>query len=189
MNYTLFWKWKTWQKLLLTCALLAVCSYSSSKTPSEYDVKLVYLYNFTRFINWPDSAFNSPEAPYSICVMGDIPSRESAKMLEQKRSRNRPIAIHFLDSDKATDTCHILFITKSIEFAAMSNITKRTSPYTLTIGESPGFAKHNGEIGFLLDNRNHVRVEINLHGAKQKEIDMRAKLLEIARKVYREGED
>lgn len=168
------------------CLLLATTAIP--KTPTEYDVKLVYLYNFTRFINWPESTFKDSADPFSICVMGEIPSKDSALKLEEKRSKNRAIDISILETSDSTETCHILFITKSVEFTTMSAVARNASRGTLTIGESPGFAKHNGEIGFLMDNRNHVRVEINLHRAIQKDIEIRAKLLEIARKVYRDGE-
>lgn len=188
MNYGLLQKRKTGQKALMALLCLMVCSYATPKVPSEYDVKLVYLYNFTRFIQWPNDAFSDSESPYAICVLGDIPSKDSALQLQKKRSRNRPISIQFLESNNETDNCHILFITKSVEFTTMNSIIREASENTLTIGESPGFAKHSGEIGFMLDNRNRVRVEINLHRAQQKKFDIRAKLLEIARKIYREGD-
>src|SRR6185312_11244834 len=41
--------------------------------PLEYAVKATYLYKLAPFINWPPSAFTSPDAPFPICVVGDDP--------------------------------------------------------------------------------------------------------------------
>src|SRR5579862_1577988 len=38
----------------------------------EYQVKAAFLLNFTKFIEWPASE-SAPEAPFSICIMGDDP--------------------------------------------------------------------------------------------------------------------
>jgi branched-chain amino acid transport system ATP-binding protein len=44
-----------------------------SETSAEYAVKAAYLAKFIPFITWPDSAFSSPAAPVTICVLGEDP--------------------------------------------------------------------------------------------------------------------
>jgi hypothetical protein len=39
----------------------------------EYPVKLAFLYNFTKFIEWPPESYSAPGAPMVICIVGDDP--------------------------------------------------------------------------------------------------------------------
>ena len=43
------------------------------QAPLEYEVKAAFLLNFTRFIEWPDSALASADQPFSICIVGENP--------------------------------------------------------------------------------------------------------------------
>ena len=39
----------------------------------EYPVKLAFLYNFAKFVEWPANSYSSPDAPLSICIVGHDP--------------------------------------------------------------------------------------------------------------------
>src|ERR1035438_293637 len=39
----------------------------------EYQVKAAFLLHFTKFIEWPSSAFADASAPFAICVLGKDP--------------------------------------------------------------------------------------------------------------------
>jgi hypothetical protein len=39
----------------------------------EYKVKAAFLYNFTKFVEWPQQAFRSPGDPLTICILGENP--------------------------------------------------------------------------------------------------------------------
>jgi hypothetical protein len=39
----------------------------------EYQVKAVFLLNFTKFIEWPAAAFELPVSPVTICILGEDP--------------------------------------------------------------------------------------------------------------------
>jgi hypothetical protein len=36
----------------------------------EYPVKLAFLYNFAKFVEWPADSYSNPGAPLSICIVG-----------------------------------------------------------------------------------------------------------------------
>src|ERR1700722_9242607 len=40
---------------------------------SEYRVKAAFIYNFTQFIEWPDSAFTGPGSPFVVATVGNDP--------------------------------------------------------------------------------------------------------------------
>ena len=35
----------------------------------EYEVKAAFLYNFAKFVEWPDTAFAGPDAPIVFCIV------------------------------------------------------------------------------------------------------------------------
>lgn len=178
-----------WLRCVIALWALLFSGLPQANVPGEYDVKIVYLYNFTKFVTWPDSAFATPDAPLNICILGDLPSADVTRSLQDKKSRNRDIIVTLLPRQYNHEQCHILFITKSIDYALSRKIVRELTAPTLVVGETAGFAKNDGIIGFVLDDRRRVRIEINLVNAKQQNINIRAQLLEIARKVYRDEED
>jgi hypothetical protein len=55
-------------------ASLFVCSVVSPQSdPSEYQVKAAFLFNFTKFVEWPDGSFDAPQAPIVVGIIGDDP--------------------------------------------------------------------------------------------------------------------
>ena len=41
--------------------------------PLEYQVKAAFLLNFTKFVQWPATAFAAADSPIAICVWGNDP--------------------------------------------------------------------------------------------------------------------
>lgn len=178
-----------WLRCLIALWVLLLPGFPQANVPGEYDVKIVYLYNFTKFVAWPDSAFSSADAPLNICVLGELPSADTTQSLQNKKSRNRDITVTLLPRQYNGEQCHILFITKTVDYAVSRKIVRELKSPTLVVGETAGFAKNDGVIGFVLDDRHRVRIEVNMINAKQQNLSIRAQLLEIARKVYRDEED
>lgn len=172
--------------VLFALSVTLACPVFAS-APDEYTLKLVYLYNFTKFINWPtlEDKEQTEDQPFQICIMGSMPADSAMNALDSKRTRNnRPIMTSRTNINSDNGTCHILFITKSIPKSVVKKILAKSLRSTVTVGETKDFAKE-GDIGFVIDERNHVKIEINLLNTSDKDINIRAPLIEIARKVYR----
>lgn len=179
-----------WVRCLIALWILLVPGFSGAENlPDEYDIKIVYLYNFTKFVSWPESAFSREDAPLNICIMGHLPSRETLQLLDGKKTRQHTIAVQLLAPHQRAQDCHILFLTKSLDYAATRKVIQSLSSPTLVVGETADFARHGGTIGFILDDQRRVRIEVNLEQATRQDIAIRAQLLEIARKVYRNQEN
>src|SRR5437016_2410938 len=46
---------------------------AAAKSNLEYEVKAAFLLNFTKFTEWPPSAFADAQAPLAICLLGNDP--------------------------------------------------------------------------------------------------------------------
>ena len=81
-----------------TSVLLALLTAQMPAAPpatapsDEYALKSVFVYNFCRFIEWPDSAFTSANAPLIIGIIGSDPFGTQLKEAVQgEMYHNRPI--------------------------------------------------------------------------------------------------
>ena len=164
--------------LLGYCFLsLAAMAQSSYK---EYQVKSVFLLNFTRFVTWPENAFADPADPIRLCVFGEDPfDNLLEKVVEGERVNQREVVIKRFKDMEGLTSCHLLFFSA----AEKNNLPKlleilNHSP-VLTVSEYEGFAHQGGIINFIW-KEGAVHFEINLEVAKQAELEISFKLLKLA---------
>src|SRR5690349_12852350 len=74
------WSAWRWTRALAAPLALALTASMSSAAPEaggrltqEYDLKAAFLFNFTKFVEWPADAFDSTTAPFTIGIVGDDP--------------------------------------------------------------------------------------------------------------------
>jgi len=54
--------------LLVALGTLVAVRAPAADERLEYQVKAAFLLNFTKFIEWPASAFDTPDSPIVICI-------------------------------------------------------------------------------------------------------------------------
>ena len=146
----------------------------------EYKVKAAFLLNFAKFIEWPPTAFPSPNAPFNICILGDDPFGEDLDQIAGGEQVNgRKITIQRLRSAPAPNVCSVLFIAGSV---TRPEIPANLGPGLLTVGEGEHFIRDGGMIAFILENR-RVRFDINRAAAENAGLKISSKLLSVAREV------
>ncbi|MDB6148442.1 MAG: YfiR family protein [Spartobacteria bacterium] len=149
-------------------------------TPNEYALKSVFLYNFCHFIEWPDSAFSSPNEPLIIGIVGDDPFGNLLKeAVEGETYHDRPIRIEHYRGPRDIRHCHLLFIGRS-EAGRMESILEAVSNKSVvTVGETEDFLERGGMIA-LPAERNRVRLRINPAALRAASLDVSSKLLRVA---------
>jgi YfiR/HmsC-like len=148
--------------------------------PSEYGLKSVFLYQFCRFMEWPDSAFSSPSDPLIIGVVGEDPFGTLLKeAVEGETYHGRPIRIEHYRSPRDIKRCHILFVSRS-GTDQMAEITSMIAGKSVvTVGETEGFLDRGGMIALTAD-RNRVRLRVNASTLRGAKVDVSSKLLRVA---------
>lgn len=170
---------------LLACACACAPALSPAAGPSEYQVKAVFLFNFTQFVEWPASAFDSPTSPLIIGVLGNDPFDAALdEAVAGEAVNGRPIEVRRFATVEEVDRCHILFINIPEPQLASALETLRNR-HVLTVGDSHDFARAGGVIEFETVG-NKIRLRINLDAAKQADLSISSKLLKPARIVKRE---
>ena len=176
------------QRLAPACALYLGALPFAHGAPSdlavEYRLKAAYLYNFTKFVEWPADAVS--RTPFLVGVIDPegVAARIIAETLEGKSTADgRPITVrHFQALSSEVSGCHQLFLTRAsgVTPADARAFIKTTS--ILLIGETDNFAEHGGVIGLVVSG-DSVRCEVNLAGAQRAGVKLSGRLASISRLV------
>lgn len=154
--------------------------------PKEYQVKAAFLYNFAKFVEWPAGAFEKPQTPYSICVLGSDPFGEDLDIAAAENVQGRKMMVRRLGDVKNAAGCHILFVSLSERRKLPAILQALGNAPTLTVGEDEDFVRAGGCLRFFVTD-NKVRFEINVQATERARLKVSAKLLSLARVVGKSG--
>jgi hypothetical protein len=153
---------------------------SVAATP-ESQLKAAYVYNFAKFVEWPNAESLSGIA---ICVYGkDSLGGFLDEAVRGKLVHGLPILIRRLPAgNESWDGCQVLFFGLNKTAPLESILGGLQGRSILTIGESDGFAEVGGMIGLAID-RGRVRFDINLGALAGAHLKASSQLIEIGRVV------
>ncbi|HEX4051281.1 MAG TPA: YfiR family protein [Steroidobacteraceae bacterium] len=154
--------------------------------PTEYQVKAVFVYNFSRFVAWPASAFASANQPFVIGILGDDPfGSHLDEAVQGEHVDSHPLVVRrFTDVDHIGD-CQILFIDRSAAAHLDLILAKLDHHSTLTVTDAQDASLHGVMIQFeTLDQR--IRLRINADSARAAGLTISAPLLQLAQIVRTE---
>jgi len=171
--------------LLIVLQYLSLDAWAQDTSQSnlEHHIKAVFLYKFPTYIEWPLSAFEKDDDPFTIGIMGaEEIAKELLKISEKKRVNDRPVQVKHIDPEDTFDNLHILFIGRQESERLQSLLSSLQSKPILTVTESSGALEAGSVINFLLINRN-IRFEISTTSADSKGVRISSRLLDIAHRV------
>lgn len=148
----------------------------------EYLIKSAILFNFAKFVEWPETAFSNPTAPLRVCVLGDDPFGPALDTLTGKQVRNRQLVATRITDIHDAPQCHIAFVSTS-EAPRLAEILEYLGQHPiLTVGDINQFATSGGIIALQeVDNRS--RIVVNMGAADQAGVKLSSKLLRLADKA------
>lgn len=193
--------------VFLTLIVAAIPVFAQSQNESaqsrEYKIKAAFLYNFLKFVDWPEDKENDNNNPILIGIIGKDIIADAFEPVKDKKVKNKNTVIktfksfeelkkikdekspEFQDTVDALRKCHLLFICSSEKNNLVEIIDLVKNNSVLTVGETSGMLKTGGIINFLLEE-NKVRFEVNLVAAKQSKLTIRSQLLRLAKQVIEE---
>jgi hypothetical protein len=179
---------------------------ADSATDQEYRLKAAFLYNFVMFVDgerfhWEidEEAPADPNERVQIGIIGETPFGQAFEPLHDKRIKNRPVTVKWFkgfaeltDADghspqqhphiEAIRQCHVLFIGASEKTHLGAILDPIRTFGILTVADMPEFLEAGGMINFVIHDKK-VRFEINTAAAKRAKLQIRARLLRLARRV------
>ena len=150
---------------------------------TEYQVKAAYLFNFLKFVDWPDTAPADPQGKWVIGFIGSSPVGGELALLAEGKS----VASHELLVKKfrATDNlreCNILFVSASEEKQLPSILNSLEGASVLTVADMDNFIGHGGMVQFVVEG-DRVRMAIDVGATSRARLKVSSKLLMLAQAV------
>ncbi len=177
--------WRALTLLLVASALASAPATIGAQVSQEYALKAAFLYKFVEFVEWPTEALPDSSSTIHICVLGDDPFGPNLESIRDKIVRGRKLAIRRVTQPERGPSCNVLFISSSERQRMRDVITSLGTSSVLTVGDMDSFAELGGMIN-LVNERNHVRFEINVHAAERARLKIASRLLNLARVIRSE---
>ena len=168
----------SWAALLLVLAAVAV--QGAQKEATEPELKAAYLFNFTKFVDWPPSAFPSDDSPFRLCVFGQDPFGRILDVLVQGETfKSHRLIVVRPDRLQDLKACHVLFISRSERGRVEEILASLRGASVLTVGETDGFLDQGGLINFVRQNEK-IRFEIREQPENPESPKISSKLMRLA---------
>jgi hypothetical protein len=172
---------KAWALIGLS---LGVASLQASEPTGarEYAVKAAFLYNFTKFVEWPAECFRAPDAPFVIGVLECEPLHtELEKAVRGRKVNGRNVVVQHYRHASEIAAPHALFVGGAE--ASNRDILKRLEARSvLAVGESAAFLELGGTIGFVFED-DKIRFVIDMSAAKRARLKVSAQLQKLAQEI------
>lgn len=170
------------------CSVMLLFGAAQAQTgPNEYQVKAVFLFNFSQFVSWPPQAFPATQTPLVIGVLGEDPfGTDLDEVVRGETANGRPLSVQRYRSAQDIGECHILFVSRSEHKQLGEVLAALKSRNILTVSDDDDFTRRGGMVRFVND-RNRIRLHINLGAAEAAGLTISSKLLRPAQ-IVRTGE-
>jgi hypothetical protein len=157
-------------------------------------VKAAYVLNFLRYSEWPDEAFETPDSPIVVALVG---SCEVANVLPGLIARADPIAGHpivleqYAAPDPTTDRdalhatlarSHLAFVCPLPEYEEQQIVERLRGSHVLTVSDASDFCGRGGMLGFVL-RHDRIVFEANPRAIQDSKVSISAKVLKLAQIV------
>ena len=161
--------------------LFALQAYHGARAEdtSEYYIKAAYLYNFAKFMTWPDDTFEGPDSPFILCIVGNSPFGEAIKTLDNKMIGKRKYVVQSCEDLGQVQKCHILYVSPSEQGHIQTILNKAAGISCLTVSDLEDFTQNGGMVRFFLKGKK-IQFEINIDNVKRSKLNVSSRLLKIA---------
>jgi hypothetical protein len=172
------WTLRYWLCGLAAGALLGRAP--AADAPSEYQIKAVFVFNFSHFVEWPPNDFASATAPFVIGILGE--DRFGPRLDEAVRGEridSHPLIVQRYHSAAEVGDCQILVIDRSEGPQLAQILHALNHRATLTVSELDHAAERGVMIQFVTES-NRIRLRINAEAAHLAGLSVSSKLLRLA---------
>jgi hypothetical protein len=149
--------------------------------PLEYQVKAAVIYNFTKFIEWPQATSGpNGDSRFEMCLLGD---REVLDLMRNtvrgKLVRGAAVEVREIANPSDAAGCELVFMTHPRD-RRLSEALAASPDRVLTIAEAPELAASGAMINLVLED-GRVGFEIDIERANRAGFKISSNLLRLAR--------
>ena len=161
-------------RLILSCSILLLTIRLNAQS---YQLHGVYMYTFTRHIQWPDDL---SKGDFDILVYGESPmTAEFKKMADLKKVGTRPIKIYPIKTITEIRKCNILFVPANKSEQLGDILAKVGTNSILVVTEQEGAAAKGSGINFITKN-GKLAFELNQAALNKQKLKATSELTRLA---------
>lgn len=141
-------------------------------------VKMAFVFNFSRYVIWPESVFENEDAPFTICLNANQELVTLLKLtVKGEKINNRNYQVKTIRNYNELNNCQIFFISAE-RFKKKYAMPPKLAKKILYVSDSEGFASDGGMIE-LERNAQKIKLLVNLELVKNSELRFRSNLLNL----------
>lgn len=163
--------------ILLTIPWLLMAPSSPDQYDTNAKIKSIYIYNFTKYIEWPES-YKSGD--FVIGILGDSNLQQGLMtMAASKKVANQPFVIRHFEDPSEIEQCHMLVIPRKNGEYLEEAMDQVSDFATLIITEDDGLALQGSGINFVVQE-NKQKFELNKSNIENHDLQISSSLLSLA---------
>ena len=168
---------KLTSKLAMILLLAVSLVEAQPRTPTEYEVKAAFLYNFARYVQWPAPGNRKS---FAIGVLGRDPfGRVLDEVMRGQKVHGRAVIVRRFTRLEDVAGCDMIFIASSERNDFRRIFIHLAAARMLTVGEADRFAENGGMIN-LTTREERIRFEVNPAAIARAGLKASSQLLRLA---------
>jgi hypothetical protein len=176
-------------RMAIACVLVVLGTLSSTHADptavKEAQIKAAFLYNFTKFVEWPQNSFAASSDAIVVGVLHDSLLRQHLETtVKDRRVNGRSISVRRVVTVPEIKAVHLLFVDASEEARFTDVRPKLQGSALLIVGESASLLANGGSIRLVLE-ADRLRFEINVAAAELAGVKISSQLQKLALAVHR----
>jgi hypothetical protein len=167
--------------ILLISALMS-STLGSAQSVSESALKAAFLYNFSKFTEWPGDAL-LPKAPLEFCVIAAPDVADALQSLATGHMlADHPLLVRGTTLTGVLRGCHVLYAAGLDHHGSLTLLDLVRGLPVLTITDNEEFAELGGVANFFLE-RDKTRFAINVGATERARVKISSRLIALAKIV------
>lgn len=151
-----------------------------AQTIAEYNIKALFLFHFTHFVEWPSNTFSNPDDPFIIGILGNDPFHSFIdETVAGEKVQGHSIVVQRYQDVKDIKDCNIIFISSNEVEKLTEILIALSGRNILTVSDIKDFAVTGGMVGFFTKD-NKIKMQINVSASKIADLNISSKLLQVA---------
>ncbi len=174
--------WQRGAQLFVILLFSLPVSGHAERTSSENNLKSAFIFNFAKYVEWPDSAFNG-KGTFCIATLGRSPLDKELASLSGKSVQGRDIVFRQFNSPEEATQCQVLFISRSEVSRVEAILDVFKDLPVLTIADLDDFCRRGGMLSLVNENGKIV-FDVNILETQRVRLKPNPQLLRLTRKIY-----
>lgn len=172
--------------VMLLCSAIGLFSPATAADTiitKEYQIKAAFLYNFSKFVEWPAGRFADDSSPIIIGILGASPfGSELEKTVKGRTVNQREIMVKSVTTAEEAACVAVLYVAPGAERRFEEIAVALEKAPVLTVADSKPSAGRKKMILFVME-ADKVRFDINVAPAEKAGLKISAQLQKLARAV------